>query len=213
MGRVFVYTFRISRRTVLWLVLLLLALAALIAIWKFVAADGSSSALRSTGPSLFRIGRPPPDAVTMPVLSLDEAAPEFVLYTPGGDEWTPESWEETPYVLLFWASWCEECAEFVALAARVHTERTADSVKVVAVNVAESASRAADFAARHGFKMPVLYDPAGDAAAAFGVGLLPAAVMVDEDGFVRDRLFGNVSESLYVARLQAVTPVPPPPEP
>lgn len=217
MPRVFVFSIHLSRRRLLWLAIVLLVVAALFAVAKRGAPPGFPGAFREWGAAVFPIGGAPPP-VTVPVLALDEAAPEYVLYAPDGSEWTRDSWEG-PYVLVFWASWCAECAPFVAVASRVHAalggasgtfdgSKPNPAVGLAAVSVADSPGQAADFAARHRFTAPVLHDPAGDAASALGIGLLPAAVLVDEDGFVRDRLFGNVSEPLYTARLQAILPSP-----
>jgi thiol-disulfide isomerase/thioredoxin len=90
----------------------------------------------------------------------------------------------------FWATWCEPCREempsFVALARRA----PAGSLRVLAVNVAESRARVAQFLAAHPLDLTVLLDAHGEAAKAWQVAVYPSSFVVAPDGKVRRYVAG-----------------------
>jgi thiol-disulfide isomerase/thioredoxin len=79
--------------------------------------------------------------------------------------------EEGAVVAHFWATWCSECvAELPALASAAQS--CADRpVRVVAINVGESAEAIVRYRAEHPFDLPVLRDPGGKVFRRFARGL------------------------------------------
>lgn len=88
-----------------------------------------------------------------------------------------------PVVLNFWASTCQDCrAELGAFAAVAAAE---PKVAFVGVDVADpSPADAASLARSAGLRYPVVADPGGQVAAAYGVSGLPTTVYVGPDGVV-----------------------------
>jgi peroxiredoxin len=65
-------------------------------------------------------------------------------------------------LLHFWATWCPSCREELAGLERAAAACPEERVRVLAVNVGESAEQAAAFASQHDLRLPLLRDPKGD---------------------------------------------------
>ncbi len=143
----------------------------------------------------------------MSVFLPDTPVPEFTLYDPDGAEVTPTSWNGQPYVLVFWATWCAECQTVLDAILHVHREPPVHGrVALALVNVAENPAVAGTWARERRIDGPVLFDPQGIAATALGIGHVPAVVIVDEYGYVHDRLFGPITPQQYAARVGTALP-------
>lgn len=79
-----------------------------------------------------------------------------------------------PVVLHFWATWCPSCLEELSTIERAVTPACAETVRVVAVNVAEDADAIARFLERSPIRLEVLRDPDGRAFRRLADGGLPA---------------------------------------
>jgi cytochrome c biogenesis protein CcmG/thiol:disulfide interchange protein DsbE len=88
----------------------------------------------------------------------------------------------TPVVLNMWATWCKPCVrempDFDSVASSV------DGVRIIGVNVADSAEDAAAFATKLGVSYEQFNDPTGELSDAFDVTGLPATAFVDASGKV-----------------------------
>ena len=93
-------------------------------------------------------------------------------------------------LVQFWATWCEPCeAELPALAA-LAARLAGRPFALLTVNLGEGPARVGPFVAARAPGLPVLLDRDRAAGAAWGVGGLPMAFLVDAGGVVRGRLFG-----------------------
>jgi thiol-disulfide isomerase/thioredoxin len=63
----------------------------------------------------------------------------------------------------FWATWCPECVDELPLLARLAPRCASSGVRILAVNVGESAERVEGYLREHGLALRVLRDPNGDA--------------------------------------------------
>jgi thiol-disulfide isomerase/thioredoxin len=94
-------------------------------------------------------------------------------------------------VVNFWASWCEPCrSEMPAL--QQMADLYGDRLSVVALNFKERPATAQRFARTTGLAMPVLLDPWGAAAAAWGVKVFPTTLLFDAKGRPRLRVQGAI---------------------
>lgn len=112
-------------------------------------------------------------------------------------------------MLNFWASWCEPCrAEMPALQALAAREKS--QLAVLAINLKESPESIARFVQNTGLMLPVLRDPQGDVARAWGIKIYPSTVLLDRDGaprsVVRGALYwaGAEGEALWRPLLQSL---------
>ena len=91
--------------------------------------------------------------------------------------------DETALVLHFWASWCPDCAEELpALEQGARACGAQSRVRVLAVNVGDTAEEARRFASEHGLLLPVLLDEGGRVWRAAGLLGLPANLVWTSGG-------------------------------
>nr|WP_319565765.1 TlpA disulfide reductase family protein [uncultured Rhodoferax sp.] len=102
----------------------------------------------------------------------------------------------------FWASWCEPCrAEMPSLQSLAQFYGP-EKLLVLAVNFKESAAIAQRYVQRTDFALPVLLDPAGAIAHAWGVKVFPTTVLVAANGQVRYLVRGELDwTGLQAAKL------------
>lgn len=81
---------------------------------------------------------------------------------------------ERALVLHFWATWCPACVEELVALERAAPACRARGVRVVALNVGESAEEVTRYAASHGLALEVLLDARGEIWRASGARSLPA---------------------------------------
>lgn len=94
-------------------------------------------------------------------------------------------------LINFWASWCEPCRAEMPSLQRLGEHHPHDLV-VLAVNFKESTLAVQQFVQRTGLALPVLQDPQGAMARAWGVSIFPSTVLIGADGRVRSVLRGEL---------------------
>lgn len=99
----------------------------------------------------------------------------------------------------FWASWCAPCRVEMPLLQAVPELLGEDRVAVLAVNFKESPRTVARFVASQQWRVPVLLDPAGEVARAWGVKVFPTTLLIDPQGHARHVVRGEVDWSQSVA--------------
>jgi peroxiredoxin len=85
----------------------------------------------------------------------------------------------------FWASWCKPCAQSFPWLDSLHARLDGQGFTVLAVNVDKQRKKADAFLAAHPVRFPVAFDPAGVAAASWGLPGMPTSFLVDRKGVVR----------------------------
>jgi peroxiredoxin len=86
-----------------------------------------------------------------------------------------------PVVINFWASTCTICRQESPAIARV-ARATRGRVDYVGVDTMDSRAAALAFVRRHGISYPIAFDPAGAAAARYGVPGLPVTFFLSPTG-------------------------------
>ena len=85
----------------------------------------------------------------------------------------------------FWASWCAPCKASFPLLDALRRDLQPKGVEVLAVNVDERRRDMDAFLADRSHSMPILIDPKGVAAQAFGVQAMPSSFVIDRSGKIR----------------------------
>lgn len=102
--------------------------------------------------------------------------------TADGGTTSIDAMKGTPVVVNMWATWCKPCVKEMPAFDEVAASEA--GVRIVGVNVADSAADATAFAESLGVSYEQFNDPTGALSDAFGVTGLPATAFVDADGKV-----------------------------
>ena len=109
-----------------------------------------------------------------------------------------------PVVVTFFGGWCEQCVNELPLL--VELRRRHPGLDVVGILFKESVERGRTAAGQGGADWPVLVDPGGKAAAAYGVQSAPATFFIRADGTIAGDLLGPVSIGLLDKQAAKVIP-------
>ena len=95
-----------------------------------------------------------------------------------------------PTVVNFWATWCEPCRKEMPLLQQM-AEFYSDRLVLQAVNFKERAVAVQRHVRTSAWTVPVLLDPLGAAAQAWGVKVFPTTIGFDAQGHARWRVTGE----------------------
>lgn len=132
---------------------------------------------------------------------LGEAAPAFSAQRLDGTPFELAKQRGKVVVLDFWATWCGPCVKALPIVAEVAKELADQDVAVFAVNIGEQAEDIQPFLTRLGVEVPVLLDPEGDIADAYGAEAIPQTVLIGKDGRVEVVHVGIANPEEYKATL------------
>lgn len=200
-----------------WLVPLLAVGAVIVVAWAAIALSGDGSAASSPPPA----AAPDAGVVTgdAPVITgqslatydpatadaaVGELAPTLAGASFDGSRVTLGG-SGRPAIVVFLAHWCSHCqAEVPQVQAWIDSGGVPDGVDVVSISTAADSAAPnyppETWLAREGWTPPVMVDPTGSIATAFGLSAYPYFVFVDADGTVAGRTTGEVP----IADLQTV---------
>ena len=102
---------------------------------------------------------------------------------------TLASFRGAPLILNFWASWCLPCRVEIPLLANALPGLREQGKHLLGVNLRESWADIDRFRSEVDIPYPVYRDN-GTMAQALGIGLLPALVIIDSEGRVRNIVYG-----------------------
>ena len=139
-------------------------------------------------------------------------APEIALAQLDGEKFSLAGQQGKVVVLDFWASWCAPCMQSLPKIAETVAALDRDRVKLVAVNLQQSADEAADALRRLKLEIPVALDRDGKTAARYGASSIPYTVVVGPDGKVARVFIGSsprLAEQLRKAIDGLLSPEPP----
>ena len=108
-----------------------------------------------------------------------------------GKQWRVADLRGRAVLINFWASWCEPCRAEMPSLQRL-AEQHAGDVVVLAVNFKEPTASVQRFVHNTGLTLPVLQDPQGSIARAFGVRIFPSTVLIGRDGRVHSVVRGEL---------------------
>lgn len=136
-------------------------------------------------------------AITQPAapIVIDEPAPDFELPLLGEDgSMSLSSLRGNVVVLNFWASWCAPCRQ-EAPGLQATSERYADrGVRFLGVDYLDQEAAGLTFARELGIAYPSVSDPSGTLGDDFRFLGLPVTIVVDDQGVMRFRFEGYVTE-------------------
>lgn len=157
-----------------------------------------------------------------------QAAPAFTVPLLGGGSLSSAALGGRPVVVNFFASWCTPCIQEAPTLEALFKQYQAQGVQVIGVDYEDIPTDAQDFVHRYGITYPVLQDPDGTLATAFGVHGVPETYFLDrqyrffsigqgdpQGSRSGTRILGAVTRPVMTAQIQAllasVAPTPPAP--
>lgn len=181
-------------------------------IWKIALLPGGAllmgSAFVGCSTNVLKTGAPsaPITANAAPSnkigTAVGDTAPDFQLAGLNGEQLKLADLYGQPAVLIFWTAWCPVCREeaphFNALAAKYEPQ----GVRVVGINIQDSAARTEGGVKDFGIRYRVVRDPDAGVTRRYKVAGTPTIVFLDRNGVVR--YFGNELPGDYPARLAAL---------
>ncbi|MFN2340145.1 MAG: TlpA family protein disulfide reductase [Halanaerobium sp.] len=119
-------------------------------------------------------------------------APDFTLKNINEEEVSLSDYQGQKVFLNFWASWCPPCREEMPDMQKLHEDH-AEEVVILAVNVGENKSTAANFMMENKLNFPVLLDTNKNIAQNYLVRGIPTTYFLDQDGIIKEKVVGAVS--------------------
>ncbi len=118
----------------------------------------------------------------------------------GGQISVPHDLAGKVVAIRLWADWCPYCRPEMAAMAPGYPGRRARGLELLAVNVAQDRERVKRFADNLGIPYPVLLDPEGKIARAYGVSALPVTWFIDREGRLRGKIVGESTPDVFERR-------------
>jgi thiol-disulfide isomerase/thioredoxin len=136
-------------------------------------------------------------------------APDFELPLLEGDKFHLANARGQIVVLDFWATWCGPCMQSMPLVEEVASEFRDQGVKLIAVNLEETANQIKGTLDRHKLTPTVAMDRDGVVSAKYQVSAIPQTVIIDREGKVARLYIGGcpkLAEQLREALNALLTP-------
>ena len=111
-----------------------------------------------------------------------------------GRAWSLADLKGKAVLINFWATWCAPCKEEMPTLQTLH-ELGESNLVLLAVNVREPLPRVQRYVQSTGLTLPVLPDPRGELAKAWGISVYPSTLLIDTQGVPRQIVTGAVDWS------------------
>jgi peroxiredoxin len=122
--------------------------------------------------------------------SVGDAVPSFEATTLDGQRINSSDLKNnSPMLIVFWASWCPYCVRDVPKLNRLFSNYGSKGLVMLAINpgVNDSIKRIEQFVKNHGAAYPIAFDEGSTIARGFGIFGAPTYFLVDKSGVVRYR--------------------------
>ncbi len=118
---------------------------------------------------------------------MGDPIPDFSLQTFDGKNFSRESLERQPTLLVFWNTWCPECMRKLPEINVLLEKLGPKGLTVLAVNTAinDSERKARAYWEKYRYRFPVGFDHDFEIGQAFGVRGVPTIFLIDAGGIAR----------------------------
>jgi thiol-disulfide isomerase/thioredoxin len=106
----------------------------------------------------------------------------------------PDHFRGKVLVLHFWQIGCSSCRADMPAMDGLYRRYRGRGLEIVAVNVGQEAGAVKAYAVGLGVSYPIVMDPSGKSASAYGVVDVPRTYIVDRSGVVRYRILGGATQ-------------------
>jgi len=126
------------------------------------------------------------------IAEVGKSAPDFALKDTTGKLWKLSELNGNLVFINFWATWCPPCRDEMPSMESLYRRLASNKFHMVTILYNDDPGQAAQYVHENGFTFPVLLDPAGNAARAYGLTGVPETYIVDRDGILREKFIGPV---------------------
>jgi thiol-disulfide isomerase/thioredoxin len=131
-----------------------------------------------------------------------EIAPGFKVQTLDGETISLEQLSGKIVVMDFWATWCPPCRSSVPELKALTKKYPQTKVVLISFSADSDQQAWRDFVAKKDMGWPQYWDSDGRVRNAFGVSAFPTYLVIDQDGFIHERIVGLDPQQSVVARLK-----------
>jgi thiol-disulfide isomerase/thioredoxin len=134
----------------------------------------------------------------------DPLAPSFSITTLDGQQVSFDQLAGKIVVMDFWATWCPPCR--AAVPEFKELTKKYPPTKLVLISFSADSDQQAwrDFISKHDIEWPQYWDRDGRIRTEFGVNAFPTYLVIDQDGFIRDRIVGLNPAPVTISRVSDV---------
>jgi thiol-disulfide isomerase/thioredoxin len=129
-------------------------------------------------------------------------APPFSVTTLDGQQVSLDQLAGKIVVMDFWATWCPPCRAAVPEFKELTKKYPPSKLVLVSFSADTDQQAWRDFISKHHMEWPQYWDRDGRIRAEFGVHAFPTYLVIDQDGFIRDRIVGLNEHLSVVGRLK-----------
>src|SRR3989338_4430623 len=112
-------------------------------------------------------------------------AADFKLKDLKGNDVSLSAFRGKKVLLVFGATWCQYCVAEIPDLTAFYARHQDKDVKLLYVDIQESAAKVANFVQKHNIKYTVLLDTDGEVARAYNVYGIPTIFFIDENGMIK----------------------------
>ena len=117
-------------------------------------------------------------------------APDFQLNTLDGQPVSLSDLRGKSVLINFWQIRCPPCRVEMPYIQQIYDEWSDKGLVLLAINIGESSSQAAEFMQQHNLSFPVLLDREGNIAQKYNIRGIPTSFFIDRDGIIQDMKIG-----------------------
>ncbi len=137
------------------------------------------------------------------VAQVGAAAPSWSDPLVGGGTFDSSQLHGSPVFMDFFATWCPPCNAEAPKIDAAYREYAPQGLRVVGVDVQETAAKAKEFVAEHHLTYPAVVD-AGTLSDAYQINGMPVGVFIDKTGVVRRIVVGEMTRAQLDANVKAI---------
>lgn len=123
------------------------------------------------------------------------SAPSFKLNDLSGKPLSLADHKGKVVLLRFWSTACKSCKEEMPKLETVYQELKPSGLILIAINIKDSPEKITEFIDGMGLSFPILIDKNKSAAKDFKVYGVPTSFLIDKEGIIKERFFGDLSET------------------
>lgn len=139
-------------------------------------------------------------------VAIGDKAPDFVVTDLNGERHQLSDYKGQGVFLNFWGTWCKPCQREFPFIDKMYQHYKEKGVQVIAINVGEPEFNVKNFIKKYDLSFPVAIDKGDQLQNAYGIGQLPATLIIDKNGIVIDIIIGEMSEKLIQQYMEQIKP-------